>query len=146
MDSQCDANDARTAATNALAPADEGLLREYLWLSHGHGGVYGDDGEMQCGQCRPVWDYKRAPLGDVIRAASEARGTVNLDTLAAPSLVSRLRAYVQHKRECASQVYCAVCRNRRGVCEHRRENPHPWTPRPCDCGLADLLGPSQEAK
>jgi hypothetical protein len=38
--------------------ADEGLrekrIREFLWLNHGlHGpSLYGDDGEMQCKECR----------------------------------------------------------------------------------------------
>ncbi len=27
-------------------------LRRLLWLRHGHDGLYGDDGEMQCGHCR----------------------------------------------------------------------------------------------
>ena len=32
-------------------------LRRLLWLNHGHGNLYGDDGEMQCAECR--LDYKR---------------------------------------------------------------------------------------
>jgi len=35
-------------------------LRKLLWLIHGHQGLYGDDGEMQCGQCQI--DYKRDPI------------------------------------------------------------------------------------
>jgi hypothetical protein len=35
----------------------EGVLRKELWLRHGHQGLYGDDGEMQCGTCG--LDYKR---------------------------------------------------------------------------------------
>lgn len=55
-------------------------VRAYLWLSHGHQGMYGDDGEMQCVECAPygVMDYKRQPLADVVRAASQARIDVNL--------------------------------------------------------------------
>jgi len=64
-------------------PADvERELRIYLWLSHGHRGVYGDDGEMQCVECSPVWDYKRAPLADVVLKAIESRQAVNLKALA----------------------------------------------------------------
>jgi len=34
------------------------ILRRLLWLYHGHKeGLYGDDGEMQCAECR--LDYKR---------------------------------------------------------------------------------------
>jgi hypothetical protein len=37
--------------------ADMKLLRRLLWLNHGCIGLYGDDGEMQCGQC--LIDFKR---------------------------------------------------------------------------------------
>ena len=33
------------------------ILRRLLWLYHGHQGLYGDDGEMQCAECG--LDYKR---------------------------------------------------------------------------------------
>ncbi len=32
-----------------MAEAD--TLRMILWLNHGHGGIYGDDGEMRCAEC-----------------------------------------------------------------------------------------------
>lgn len=35
-------------------------FRKFLWMSHGHEGLYGDDGEMQCSICRI--DYKRDSL------------------------------------------------------------------------------------
>jgi len=38
-------------------------LRELLWTSHGHQGLYGDDGEMQCGMC-PL-DFKRDPVNRI---------------------------------------------------------------------------------
>jgi hypothetical protein len=49
--------------------------RRLLWLVHGHRGIYGDDGEMQCGECAKFGcdDYKRAPLVDVERAAAATR-------------------------------------------------------------------------
>lgn len=31
---------------------EEYLLREMLWARHGCQGIYGDDGERQCGECR----------------------------------------------------------------------------------------------
>lgn len=48
----------------------ERRIREYLWLSHGHQGMYGDDGEMQCGMCVKfgMFDYKREPLSKLIEA------------------------------------------------------------------------------
>lgn len=75
-------------ATIAAAPSPpsdvEMSYRRELWLNHGHATVlYGDDGEMQCGICAPVWDYKRAPLADVERAAREARLAQNLEALRA---------------------------------------------------------------
>jgi len=44
------------------------ILRELLWLNHGHTGQYGDDGEMQCGQCAQeygFWDWKRTPAKEI---------------------------------------------------------------------------------
>jgi hypothetical protein len=51
----------------------ESELREMMWCGHGHEGIYGDDGEMQCGQCARFHctDYKREPL-DVVRKAFHA--------------------------------------------------------------------------
>lgn len=39
------------------------ILRELLWLNHGHLGLYGDDGEKQCGTC--MIDFKRTPASDI---------------------------------------------------------------------------------
>jgi hypothetical protein len=64
------------------APAWEMQLREWLWIAHGHGFGYGDDGEMQCSQCRE-WDYKRAPLDVLVPQALEANREANLKRLAA---------------------------------------------------------------
>lgn len=53
--------------------AAEREIRRALWLGHGHRGVYGDDGEMQCSECiaQPtrLWDYKNEPLERCVRAA-----------------------------------------------------------------------------
>lgn len=53
----------------------EQKYRKELWLNHGHRGIYGDDGEMQCIECHPygTTDYKRDPLGKVEHAAFLAR-------------------------------------------------------------------------
>jgi hypothetical protein len=40
-------------------PIDVALWREMIWLHHGHDGLYGDDGEMQCPHYPPT-DFKRA--------------------------------------------------------------------------------------
>ena len=40
---------------------DELILRRLLWLHHGHQGLYGDDGEMQCSECGGL-DFKRHPV------------------------------------------------------------------------------------
>lgn len=55
---------APTPSPEGPATALEMELRQTWWLSHGHVGLYGDDGEMQCSACAPfgAWDYKRAPL------------------------------------------------------------------------------------
>lgn len=59
------------AEVREQAVADALEARRFLWLHHGHDQRYSDDGEMQCGQCKP-WDYKRAPLSDLVKAAVEA--------------------------------------------------------------------------
>lgn len=45
-------------------------IRHLMWSSHGHQMRYGDDGEMQCGECAPfgVVDYKRDPIEKVREA------------------------------------------------------------------------------
>lgn len=50
-------------------------LRRMLWLNHGHKGMYGDDGEMQCGECLHeygFWDWKRTDIDDMERKMAEA--------------------------------------------------------------------------
>jgi hypothetical protein len=53
--------------------ANEKELREWLWLNHGCSihALYGDDGEMQCGNGRPrhlSLDFKRQALSVLVRA------------------------------------------------------------------------------
>lgn len=50
-------------------------VRHLMWTHHGHAGIYGDDGEMQCGECAKYgcWDYRNAPLGEVRKAYQMAR-------------------------------------------------------------------------
>jgi len=47
---------------------DEQIFRGMLWMGHGHTGMYGDDGEMQCGECFQQYgffDWKRTPIGEI---------------------------------------------------------------------------------
>lgn len=50
-------------------------LRKWLWLNHGCpiAALYGDDGEMQCGNHRHplVWDFQRQPIIDILKAERE---------------------------------------------------------------------------
>lgn len=52
-----------------VALAEEILkLRSMLWASHGHTGMYGDDGEMQCAECiheYGFWDWKRTDINEI---------------------------------------------------------------------------------
>ncbi len=41
--------------------------RLVLLLNHGHSGAYLDDGEMQCGDCAPNWDYGRPLLSEITK-------------------------------------------------------------------------------
>ena len=66
------------ALRRAKAEGMEELEQKYrkeLWLNHGHHGLYGDDGEMQCIECHPygATDYKRDPLDKVEHATFRAR-------------------------------------------------------------------------
>jgi len=65
-----------------VTPEMERHVRRILWLGHGHEGMYGDDGEMQCAACMvrgpaggfigPV-DWKRAPLAECLEAYDRLR-------------------------------------------------------------------------
>jgi DNA repair exonuclease SbcCD ATPase subunit len=48
-------------------------FRQWLWLNHGHITLYGDDGEMQCQECFPVYDYKRFALKELITQVIEVQ-------------------------------------------------------------------------
>lgn len=57
---------------------DEKTLRRMLWLRHGcsHSSLYGDDDEMQCGDCGI--DFKRMEPG-LIEEVLRRRGVERLD-------------------------------------------------------------------
>ena len=46
--------------------AENKAARLTILFNHGHTAPYTDDGELQCGECRPNWDYKRLPLKTLI--------------------------------------------------------------------------------
>src|SRR3989344_1294858 len=48
---------------SAAAEEVERMLRLEWWLNHGHGGLYGGNGEMRCPICSA--DYKRQPLDEL---------------------------------------------------------------------------------
>ena len=81
-DREAEAQAAEMQAAYERGKAESALIehryRRLLWLVHGHIGLYGDDGEMQCSLCAPTWDYKRMPLADVEAAANSA----NLERIA----------------------------------------------------------------
>lgn len=58
------------AESVSLAEVDR-MLRLEWWLNHGHRGLYGDDGEMQCSMC-PA-DFKRQPLSELEPLVCAAR-------------------------------------------------------------------------
>ena len=53
------------------------ILRKLVWLNHGCVGLYGDDGEMQCGEC--MIDFKR-DSAESIQDKLMAKGRKNLET------------------------------------------------------------------
>jgi len=51
-------------------------LRRMLWSSHGHTGMYGDDGELQCGECLHeygFWDWRRTSIAEIGLKIQEAQ-------------------------------------------------------------------------
>lgn len=62
------------------------LLRKLLWLRHGHDGLYGDDGEMQCGRCGV--DFKRQSAAEI----DEAFYNAGLRALSEKALAEKERA------------------------------------------------------
>lgn len=62
----CIASPAPTRQARSGAETENRKLRELLWLSHGCVGLYGDDGEMQCGSC--LLDFKRASIDEIVAA------------------------------------------------------------------------------
>lgn len=65
----------RIAARLEQLEADDKRWRRLLWLRHGCEGLYGDDGEMQCGMCR--MDFKRDDPESIERRWRE-RGLASL--------------------------------------------------------------------
>jgi hypothetical protein len=60
-----------------LSESKELELRRLLWAGHGHLGLYGDDGQLQCGKCQPFYDYRHAPLEEIVQKALTALTTEN---------------------------------------------------------------------
>lgn len=64
------------ATREALQQAEQKVLeiRKRLWLNHGHDGLYGDDGEMQCNLGGCMLDFKRDSLEKIINRINEQSG------------------------------------------------------------------------
>ena len=45
---------------------EEREIRRILWVNHGHQMIYGDDGEMQCGECM-ILDFKRDSFSKIAK-------------------------------------------------------------------------------
>lgn len=87
-----------------MTEAEGVAVRRYLWWTHGHTGLYGDDGEMQCGSCllmHQASDYKRDPIEKLIQsheAALKHRYARQADLkTAARTLVSRIARTRTHE-------------------------------------------------
>jgi hypothetical protein len=69
--------------------AVERETRMALWAGHGHEGIYGDDGEMQCGACAPasgypggLWDYRRESLPALAKHVANMAATLRAQVAA----------------------------------------------------------------
>lgn len=77
------------------ATQENALLRKLLWLRHDAdhaAGLYGDDGEMQCGQC--LIDFKRLPAEDIDRAWQDAGKQKLINAIGVPPAAARPDALV----------------------------------------------------
>lgn len=85
-------------------------LRVRLWASHGHDGLYGDDGELQCSRCG--LDFKRADFEDILNRLDE---------------VDRERFAAQHSVLCQVRT---VYMNAPALCLRmaNHDGPHEWAP------------------
>lgn len=90
-DSDNDKRVARLEGYDEIRKSNEKLtgqvekLKAALWLRHGHQGMYGDDGEMQCSACVPfgLYDWKRSSVEDILSCLelqSLAMAAVKTDT------------------------------------------------------------------
>lgn len=86
----------------------EQVERRWMWESHGHDGIYGDDGEMQCGECGV--DYKRAPIEEVTISYQKARlAVLSKHKVQAAALLEKAAAQVgSHCRECAKNILSLI--------------------------------------
>lgn len=104
-------------------PEIELELRRMMWLGHGHTGMYGDDGEMQCMECRPfgVVDYKREPLDKVretFRAVQMERMMKPRDSSSIstePDVVERIAVYMESESECLMPIVVEETKHDYGV-------------------------------
>ena len=106
-------------------------IRLALWAGHGHTGLYGDDGEMQCGACGPIrnpgglWDYLREPLpalaSQVANQAAELRAEVTRLTAG----VKELEADVEKQRDEASAATMALAKAQNELSTLRSQQPAP---------------------
>lgn len=83
----------------------EQWLRQEWWLNHGHSGQYGDDGEMQCGQCAPIWDYKRTPINEL----REHVQTLRLERVAAALRAGSGPPAAKEPQGTCNPFCCNVC-------------------------------------
>lgn len=82
----------------------EKQLRKMLWLSHGCTGLYGDDGEMQCGSC--LIDFRRDDVQEI-----EARfQQIGLQKLAEHQARNAMlvEQIVSSPRSCRCSVDCSI--------------------------------------
>ena len=109
-----DATDAVLSFATASAAQQTAEWREALWLRHGHEGLYGDDGEMQCGTC--VRDFKRDTPEQIIDGLRRAweRQTAALQA-EHDSYVAELKAALAQRNTEADSLHDNLAVLRRAV-------------------------------
>ena len=119
-------------AIKAYAAQQTAAWREALWLRHGHEGLYGDDGEMQCGTC--VRDFKRdtpEQIVDGLRRSWERQTAVlkdahEIDVINGEAWAERAReAERQIKEMPAVPALVAVAKAAHELIQLRESGSHP---------------------
>lgn len=98
--------------------------RKSLWLGHGHIGLYGDDGEMQCNLGGCLLDFKRDPLDKIL---AKLLTQFQAERALSDALAAGLEKHGRHLAHCngynktISDICCDSCGLSKLLAKHRAQ-------------------------